>query len=85
MNAGPDGYTLDAVVDEPIWGETTGAISGGQYPFKQVFPDASGTWADGTLTDTAYEVNGNTSVDTGKRGLFWRTAQGSWAFNAGTC
>lgn len=85
MSEGPDGYTLDAVIEEPIWGETTGAISSGSYPFKQVFPEAAGTWSDGTLTDVAYEVNDNASVATGKRAQFWRTAQGEWAFNSGTC
>jgi hypothetical protein len=82
---GPDGYMLDAVLSEPIWGQTTGAISSGTYPFKEVFPDASGAWVDGTLTDVAYEADGNTSVATGKRALFWRTAQGDWRFRAGTC
>lgn len=85
MFAGPDGYTLDAVLSEPIWGETTGAISGGTYPFKEVIEAASGTWANGTLTDVAYELNGNATVASGKRARFWRTAQGEWIFNAGTC
>lgn len=85
MTEGPDGYTIDATYSEPIWGETTGAISSGSYPFKQVFPEAAGTWSDGTLTDVAFEVNDNASVATGKRAQFWRTAQGEWAFSAGTC
>lgn len=85
MTEGPDGYTLDATYSEPIWGATTGALSSGTYPFKQIFPDASGAWIDGTLTDVAYEADGNTSVATGKRAMFWRTAEGDWRFRAGTC
>lgn len=85
MSAEPDGYLIDADFAEPIWGATTGAISSGSYPFKQIFPDASGAWVDGNLTDVAYEADGNTSVATGKRAMFWRTAQGDWRFRAGQC
>lgn len=83
--SGPEGYTIDADFSEPIWGITTGPLASGTYPFTQQFPDTAGTWINGTLTDVAYEVNGNTSVATGKRAKFWWTAQGTWAFNAGTC
>lgn len=85
MSEGPDGYTLDAVYSEPIWGEVTGPLASGVYPFKQIFPDASGAWTDGTLVDDAYEADGNTSVATGKRAMFWRTAEGDWRFRSGTC
>lgn len=85
MSAGPDGYTLDAVLEEPIWGKTTAGISGGTYAFTEQIPAASGTWTNGTLSDVAYELNGNTTVAVGKLAKFWRTAQGEFVFNAGTC
>lgn len=85
MTSGPDGYTIDADFSGSIWGEVTGALSGGTYPFKEIFPDTAGAWIDGNLTDVAYEADGNTTVATGKRARFWRTAQGDWRFRAGAC
>lgn len=85
MSAGPDGYTLDAVLEEPIWGKTTGPLASGSYPFTEQIEAAGGTWTNGTLTDVAFELNGVTTVATGKLAKFWRTAQGEWIFLAGTC
>lgn len=83
--SGPDGYTISADFAEPIWGEITGPISSGTYPFKEIFPDTAGTWVDGTVTGVAYESDGNTSVATGKRvRLIW-TAEGDYRFRAGAC
>lgn len=83
--SGPDGYALSAVISQPIWIKTTGAISSGQYPFTQQFPAAGGGWTAGSLTDTAFEANGNTSVPTNTYARAWRTVQGDWRFLAGTC
>jgi hypothetical protein len=83
--SGPDGYVLSAAVSTPIWIKTTGAISGGTYPFTEQFPAAGGTWTAGTLTDVAYEANGNTSVPADTYARAWRTAQGDWRFLAGDC
>lgn len=85
MISGPDGYTLDADFSEPIWGEITGPLASGTYPFKEIFPDASGAWVDGTMTDIAYESDGNTTVASGKRVQLSWTSQGDWRFRAGTC
>lgn len=83
--AGPDGYVLSTMMTTPIWIKTTGAISSGTYPFTQQFPDSSGAWTAGSLTDVAYEANGNTAVPTNTYARAWRTAQGDWRFLAGTC
>lgn len=83
--SGPDGYLLDAVLSEPIWVKITSVASGSSYNFVEQIEAAGGTWTDGTLTDVLWEVNGNTSVATGKRLLAWRTAQGEFVANAGTC
>jgi hypothetical protein len=83
--AGPDGYTLSAVVSAPIWVKITGPISGGTYPFTQQFPASGGTWTAGSLSDVAYEANGNTSVPANTFARAWRTAHGDWRFMAGTC
>src|SRR4051795_11230555 len=72
--AGPDGYTLSAVISEPIWIKTTGPISGGTYPFAQQFPASGGTWTAGSLSDVAYEANGNPAVPTNTYARAWRTA-----------
>ncbi|SIN70580.1 hypothetical protein SAMN05444166_0276 [Singulisphaera sp. GP187] len=85
MIADPDGYVLDAVTSEPIWGKVTGPLASGTYPFTEQFPDSGGTWTAGTLTDVAYEVEGNTSVATNTYIQLWRSASGDWRFLAGTC
>jgi hypothetical protein len=82
---GPDGYVLGASVPVFRWGKTTGALSGGTYPITEQFPAASGTWTAGSLSVTAYEDNGNTSVATNTYVKFWRSVQGDWRFSAGTC
>ncbi len=85
MVQGTDGYVLVAVLPMTIWGKTTGAISGGTYPFTQQFPDASGTWTAGTVTGEAYEVNGNAEVPTGTYIALERTPQGDWRFRSDSC
>lgn len=82
--SGPEGYALADALSQPIWIKTTGAISGGTYPFTEQFPAAGGTWTAGSLTDTAYEANGNTSVPTNTYARAWRTVQGDWRFFAGS-
>jgi len=81
----PSGYLLEALDSEPIWGKITGPAVGGSFPFVEQIPLASGTWSDGPFTDEAYEANGNDSVPTSTRALFWRTAEGDWRFLAGVC
>jgi hypothetical protein len=83
--AGPDGYTLSAVVSKPIWGKITGAISSGTYPFTLQFEGAAGTWTDGPLTGLAYEVSGNTAVPIDTYVKLWWTSSGDWRFLAGSC
>lgn len=85
MTEGPDGYAIDADFSEPIWIKTTAGISSGTYAFVEQFPDASGAWADGTMTDVAYESNGNTSVAIGTIAQAVWTSEGDWRFLAGTC
>ena len=85
LSAGPDGYALSSAISQPIWGKITSTISGGTYPFTQQFPASGGTWTAGSLTDVAYEANGNTAVATNTFVRLWRTAQGDWRFLAGTC
>lgn len=85
LSATPDGYVLNAVVSEPIWGKITGPLSGGTYPFTEQFPDSGGTWTVGTLSDVAYEAEGNPSVATDTYVQLWRSASGDWRFLAGTC
>lgn len=82
---GTDGLVLTAVVPTTIYGKTTGALSGGTYPFLQQFPAAAGTWTDGVLTGTAYEQNGNTGVATGTYIELERTPQGDWRFRSDSC
>jgi hypothetical protein len=83
--AGPDGYVVGTAMGSPIWIKTTGALSGGTYPFTQQFAAASGGWTAGSLSDVAYEANGNTSVPTNTYARAWRTVRGDWRFLAGTC
>lgn len=85
ITEGPDGYTIDVDFSEPIWGRITGPLASGTYPFIEIFPDTSGAWVDGTMTDVAYEADGNTSVATGKRVQLSWTSQADWRFRAGTC
>lgn len=82
---GPGGRALGLSLPRFLWGKTTGALSGGTYPFTQQREDASGAWINGPVTGTAYEVNGNTSVAVGTRIKLWRTAAGDWRFLAGAC
>lgn len=79
------GRTLTSDIPSFIWGKTTGAISGGTYPFTQQFPDSGGTWTAGPLSDVAYEVNGNTSVTSGTYVKLFLTDDGTWRFWASTC
>lgn len=80
-----DRGVLYATIRQPIWVKLTGSISGGTYPFTQQFPDTGGTWTDGPLTGTAYEVTGNTSLTSGTYGHAWKQADGSWRFKASAC
>ena len=83
--SGPNGDSMSTTLTSFLWAKTTGAISGGTYPFTQQIPATGGTWTDGTFTGTAYEVNGNTSVTTGTKIKLWRSAAGNWLFNASAC
>ncbi len=85
MTSGPDGGVLGTALASFLWAKTTGAISGGKYPFTQQMPMAAGTWAAGPVTGNAYEVHGNPSVASGTYIKVWRAASGAWLFNASAC
>lgn len=83
--AGPDGYTLSALVSRPAWAKTTGVLADGTYPFTLQHEGPSGTWIDAPLTGVAYEISGNTSVPIGTYVRLWWSSAGDWRFLAGSC
>lgn len=85
LNDHPDGYTLSTSIPSFLWAKTTGAISGGQYPWVLLLPDTSGAWTVTSITGTAYEANGNTSVASGTYIQLYKLSSGIWEFRASLC
>jgi hypothetical protein len=83
--AGPHGYTLSASIPRPIWGKVTGPLASGTYPFTQQFPGTGGTWTAGTLSDVAYESNGNPNVPLNSIVELQWMSTGDWRFTLGSC
>jgi hypothetical protein len=76
--------------DISLWAEITGQ-SGSAYSWLEQEPAASGGWSNGNFSGTtssnqAYEVNGSTTVPTGKIvRLTFSESLGVWSFPYGAC
>jgi hypothetical protein len=85
VDQGGDGAALSLVVPESFTARITGPLDVDTYPWIEVFPDADGTWADGSRTGDAFERNANADVPEDLIvDMRWVVA-GWYTFDAGGC